>query len=128
MKNFKLTIYVLIATMTIVSCSKENAVEPDLQASKSKDRTLSNKSGFEPEDLMNFVDDVTGDVGISTDMDADNAILFTESALDFTLVNDEELPLDVHIIESEYQLYIYAESSGALKVEASDIQSMYDDL
>ena len=94
-----LNIFIIIACITLTSCEKDNAFAPDPKEPLAKNKSMSNKSGNDTEYWLGLSDFayfmIEGYHDSVQNMEAEKTILYTESVLDYTMVNDD-VPMIKH--------------------------------
>ncbi len=130
MKNFK---YIMIAAMTaimITSCEKEEGMTLDAESGQNSKSGMTNSNKSEDvnvEEVFTFIDAVSDD-GISVaSTSAEDAILYTEAALNWRLTNTDKIPSSSYIGNTEINVTV-SEYGGELQINSSDIENMNTDL
>lgn len=131
MKNYiKLTALIVAVSFAQVACEKDQNEPANRmnagEAVKSKNYEITNKSSEELlEDILSFIDHVT-ESSLDSSFEAEDALLYTEAALNYRLTNDNHLPSSTHIDTTEY--YVEIDDEDGLIISTEKIQSMNDDL
>ncbi|MEQ8624922.1 MAG: hypothetical protein RJQ00_12245 [Vicingaceae bacterium] len=131
----KVSYMLAIAVVFSTACEKEDIQTNDKTTLNNsfekvkKDKLPNNKSGFPSgywDDLQLFISDVMNNNALS-DMDAEKAFYYTESALDFRLSGREDA-LKRRVNGEELSFNVDLEAVGSSDILAEDLESLNDDI
>lgn len=128
-QHIKKTAFVFAASLVLVACEKEQA-EPTYRMNnesvvKSKSENINKSSDELLDDVLTFIEGVT-ESSLNSSYNAEEALLYTEAALNYRLTNDNHLPSATYIDTIEYVVEVDEEDD--LIISEENIQTMNDDL
>jgi len=125
MKNLNILLAFII-TFMFFGCEKEQTTNPN---STALNKTKSNYSIEKSEEdlfteVMGFIEATTNHTLIEN-LNAQDALLFTEAAMNYRLTNDEHLPSESKSFSLNYEVEVLTDGVD-LYIEANEIQAMND--
>ncbi len=119
-----------MAAILITSCEKEENMAINTENGQNSKSGLANSNKSEEvnvEDIFTFIDAVSDDGITVAATVAEDAMLYTEAALNWRLTNTDKIPSSSYVGNTEINVTV-SEYGGALQINSSDIENMNSDL
>ena len=132
LKKLKITLLMLLFVGIAYNCSDQVSIEEETIQSEVLSNSRSSEEGEEvDEDLVNFIYDIQFGNEIAQGFEATKSLEYIESALQWTLVNPEELPGDTQEFSYEFEVAL-EQTEETWSMSREELQSitnqMYEQL